>query len=57
MSGCQREGVLVHRFNKEDTMDVDRRDEQVNPDGKAQTKTIFTARYSADISADCDFVL
>lgn len=49
-------GVLVlHRFNKEDTMDVDRRDEQVNLDGKTQTKTIFTARYSADISADWRF--
>lgn len=49
-------GVLVlHRFNKESEMDVDRRDEQVNLDGKTQTKTIFTAQYSADISADWRF--
>ena len=44
--------LVLHRFNNENNMDVSRRDEQVTLDGKVQTKTIFTAEYSANLSAD-----
>ena len=47
--------LVLHRFNKENNMDVSRHDEQVTLDGKVQTKTIFTAEYTADLSADWRF--
>ena len=55
-SSSNVKGALVlHRFKKDDGMDVSRRDEQVTLDGKVQTKTIFTAEYSANLSTDWRF--
>lgn len=56
---CQKAGVkgalVLHRFTKDDNMDVDKTTETRTVDGRQKTVDVYTANYRADIKADWRF--